>query len=119
MVTSRDIKFLLKIRTFYLLQLQVTRVGFPYNTAGDTPFLLLPVVYDIVNNVTNLIEKKDSPNLPAAVYLAFAHFKRFADYSLQPNECSLFPTVRDFLMNFTLPSEPQPQVLANFKILLI
>lgn len=91
--------------------MQVSRVGLPYNAAGDTPFLLLPVVYDTSNNITNLAEKKDAPNQPTALLLAGVHFKRFADYSMSHNECSLFPTIRDFLLNFSLSNEPQPPVM--------
>lgn len=95
-------------------QLYLTRIGFPYNSAGDTPFMLLPVVYDTANNQTTLAEKKDGPHPTTALYHAGVHVKRFNDYNMPISECSILPVVRDFLMNFSLPSENQPQVQFHF-----
>lgn len=80
-----------------------------YGSSGDAPFLVLPIVYDTQNNVTQIADKKDLPNANILSH-ASLHAKRFADYNMSHTECSLFPTIRDFLMNFSLPSEPPSQV---------
>lgn len=97
-----------------MIQLQVSRVALPYNSAGDTPFLLLPIIYDIDHNTTGMANKNETPPSSNSLAAAIQHIKnfqsRFNDYntSQQLNECSIFPTIRDFLTNF--PSEQQPQV---------
>lgn len=90
-----------------MLQLQITRIGVPYQ--GEPPNLVLPIVYDITSNLTQLAQK---PELgPSSVSTAASiQLKRFGDYhSVSPNhttECTIFPAVRDLLANLTLPSEP-------------
>lgn len=96
-----------------LFYLYVTRIGLPYNSAGDTPFMLLPVVYDTSNNQTTLAEKKDPPNPTTALYHASMHVKQFNEFNMPFNECSILPVIRDFLMNFSLPSENQTQMVSN------
>lgn len=56
-------------------------------------------------NLTQLAEKRD-PGPVSATAAASIQLKRFAEYSVMPAECSLFPAVRDLLANLTLPSEP-------------
>ncbi|EFN81998.1 Mediator of RNA polymerase II transcription subunit 14 [Harpegnathos saltator] len=88
-------------RTKTLFFLQITRIGIQYQ--GEAPSMVLPLVYDVSSNNTQLAEKRDpSP----AFATASMHLKRFSDYASTQPECSLFPTVRDLLANFSLPSEP-------------
>ncbi|XP_065205637.1 mediator of RNA polymerase II transcription subunit 14 [Planococcus citri] len=95
--------------TKILFFLQVTRVGLSYST-GDAPFLILPVLYETQYNLTQLVEKKGSPPTNA-LSLASLHIKRYGEYNKQPNKCSLFPTICDFLTNFSLPSDPPSQMI--------
>lgn len=88
----------------------MTRVGLSYGSTSDAPFLILPVMYDTQSNVTQLVEKKDLPSTSNALSHANLHVKRFAEYNMSHGECTLFPTIRDFLTNFSLPSEPPTQV---------
>lgn len=70
----------------------------------EPPSLVLPLVYDVQTNMTAVAEKRDTvpmPGLTAASQL----LKHFATY--HHGECSLFPAVRELLLNFVLPSEPQ------------
>lgn len=85
----------------------------PYQ--GDPPSLVLPLVYDISTNITQLAEKRD-PGPASATAAASMQLKRFAEYA-NPSECSLFPAIRDLLTNLTLPSEPPviPQVIIQKK----
>ncbi|XP_065213759.1 mediator of RNA polymerase II transcription subunit 14-like isoform X2 [Planococcus citri] len=91
-----------------LFFLHVVKVG----STSDVPFLMLPVLYDTQNNTTQLAEKKDDLATSNLAY-ARAHIKRFSEYNTQHNECSLFPTIRDFLMNFALPSEPSASTIQS------
>ncbi|XP_046477470.1 mediator of RNA polymerase II transcription subunit 14 isoform X1 [Neodiprion pinetum] len=99
-------------RNKILFFLQITRIGVPYQ--GETPSLVLPLVYDLANNLTQLAEKRD-PGPASATAAASSQLKRFAEYGANPTECSLFPAVRDLLANLTLPSETpvMPQVVAS------
>ncbi|XP_008554086.1 mediator of RNA polymerase II transcription subunit 14 [Microplitis demolitor] len=89
-------------RNKILFFLQIVRIGMPYQ--GDPPSLVLPLVYDISTNITQLAEKRD-PGPASATAAASMQLKRFAEYA-NPSECSLFPAIRDLLTNLTLPSEP-------------
>ncbi|XP_066584073.1 mediator of RNA polymerase II transcription subunit 14 isoform X2 [Prorops nasuta] len=98
-------------RNKILFFLQITRIGVPYQ--GEPPSLVLPLVYDVSTNLTQLAEKRD-PSPASATAAASLLLKRFAEYA-NPSECSLFPAVRDLLANLTLPSEPPviSQVVAS------
>lgn len=67
---------------------------------------MLPLVYDTQTNITQLAEKRDAGPAPA-VTAASQLLKHFAQFQNNLNECSLFPAIRELLMNLTLPSEPQ------------
>ncbi|XP_032682223.1 mediator of RNA polymerase II transcription subunit 14 isoform X1 [Odontomachus brunneus] len=97
-------------RNKILFFLQITRIGITYQ--GEPPSLVLPIVYDVGANLTQLAEKRDPGSGIAA---AGIQLKRFSDYSSTQPECTLFPAVRDLLANFTLPSEPpvMSQVVAS------
>ncbi|XP_053601349.1 mediator of RNA polymerase II transcription subunit 14 [Plodia interpunctella] len=73
-------------------------------TRMDTQ-LVLPLVYDMQQNVTQLADKRDSQPHLIAVAL---HLKRFSEFNQSHTECTLWPAVRDLLTNFTLPQEPPP-----------
>ncbi|XP_029175200.1 mediator of RNA polymerase II transcription subunit 14 isoform X4 [Nylanderia fulva] len=96
-------------RSKILFFLQLTRIGMTY--PGETSFVL-PFVYDVTTNLTQLAERRD---LSPAITAASMQLKRFAEYGANQSECSLFPAVRDLLANFTLPSEPPviSQVVAS------
>ncbi|XP_012271319.1 mediator of RNA polymerase II transcription subunit 14 isoform X2 [Orussus abietinus] len=99
-------------RNKILFFLQITRIGVPYQ--GEAPSLVLPLVYDVSTNLTQLAEKRD-PSPASATAAASLQLKRFAEYGANPSECSLFPAVRDLLANLILPSEPPviTQVVAS------
>ncbi|KAK0164402.1 hypothetical protein PV328_003035 [Microctonus aethiopoides] len=99
-------------RNKILFFLQITRIGGPYQ--GEPPSLVLPLVYDVSTNLTQLAEKRD-PGPASATAAASLQLKRFAEFGANPSECSLFPAVRDLLANLTLPSEPPviSQVVAS------
>ena len=76
--------------------------------------LVLPLVYDSINNVTQLAERRDQTGniggLGPVTNTASVMLKRFGECShmmgLQPGECSIYLAVRYLLANLTLPNEP-------------
>lgn len=93
---------------FFFIQLHITRVGVQYPAGVEPSSLVLPLVYDVNTNITQLAEKRD-PGPATATTAASLQLKRFAEFGLQHGECSVFPAVRDLLVNLILPSDP-PQV---------
>lgn len=73
-------------------------------TRGDTQ-LVLPLVYDMQLNVTQLADKQNAQPHLIAVSL---HLKRFNEFNQTHSECTLWPAVRDLITNFTLPQEAPP-----------
>lgn len=69
----------------------------------DSVSLVLPLVHVVNKNLTQLVNR-DNITSPITIALN-EQLKRFSEYGMQMNECSLFPAVRDLLMNFTLPNE--------------
>lgn len=78
----------------------------------DSVSLVLPLVHVVTKNLTQLVNR-ETISSPIAIAIN-EQLKRFADYNMHSGECSLFPAVRDLLMNFTLPNEMpmgmQPQI---------
>ncbi|KAJ0181263.1 hypothetical protein K1T71_003348 [Dendrolimus kikuchii] len=70
-------------------------------TRADTQ-LVLPLVYDMQLNVTQLADKQNAQPHLIAVSL---HLKRFIEFNQAHSECTLWPAVRDLITNFTLPQE--------------
>lgn len=69
----------------------------------DSVTLVLPLVHVVTKNLTQLVNRE---NISSPITIAVnEQLKRFADYNAHSGECSLFPAVRDLLMNFTLPNE--------------
>lgn len=99
-------------RTKILFFLQITRIGGPYPSSMEAPSLVLPLVYDVSTNLTQLAEKRD-PGPASATTAASLQLKRFAEFGVSHNECSLFPAVRDLLCTLSLPSESQAQVASS------
>nr|CAD7404784.1 unnamed protein product [Timema cristinae] len=98
-------------RSKILFFLQITRVGLQYPPNMDPPSLVLPLVYDMSTNLTQLAEKRDPQ--PSATTAASHQLKRFAEMGVNHMECSLFPAVRDLLANLILPNEPPQQQVAS------
>lgn len=77
--------------------------------------LVLPLVYDSINNVTQLAERRDTAagnmgGLGPVAHTASMMLKRFSECShmmgVQPGECSIYLAVRYILANLPLPNEP-------------
>lgn len=96
-------------RSFHL-QLQMTRVPFmPGMDWKDSVTLVLPLVHVVTKNLTQLVSRENVSS-PIA-HAVNEQLKRFSDYNVHSGECSLFPAVRDLLMNFMLPNEMPPSMI--------
>lgn len=83
----------------------MTRIGLQYPPNIEPPSLILPLIYDVTTNHTQLAEKRETP--PAlGVAQASTLLKHFAQYQTN-NDCSIFPALREVLVNLVLPTEPQ------------
>lgn len=74
----------------------------------DMPSLVLPFVYDISTNVTQLAQKSDQVHPMALnnIYMLLRNFDEM--FRSMKNECSLFPAISQLAKTLTLPNEPQP-----------
>lgn len=91
-------------------QLQITRIPYlPGMEWKDCTSIVLPMVYDVTSNITQLAERRETPGYTPAISTGAVSnmLRRFVDFSSHHGECSIFPAVRDLLMNLTLPNEPQ------------
>ncbi|KAG4074048.1 hypothetical protein HA402_014253 [Bradysia odoriphaga] len=96
------------VRLKILFFLQITRIPYlPGMDWKDSVSLVLPMVYDVSSNITQIAERRD-PVQSIATSAASHQLRRFAEYPSHHGECSLFPAVRDLIVNLTLPNEQQP-----------
>lgn len=73
----------------------------------NTPTLILPMVYDGQSNITQLAERRDAA-LSMAMTAVSMQLRRFSNEFGPTGECSIFPAVRDLLINLVTQNEPQP-----------
>lgn len=85
---------------FSFAQLQISR---------ESITLVLPLVHIVTKNLTQLVSR-DNISSPIALTIN-EQLKRFSDYNAHSGECSLYPAVRDILMNFSLPNEMSPGIV--------
>lgn len=81
------------------------------------------MVYDIQSNITQLAERRDASS-PLAMQAISMKLRQFANEFQQQqqvsglSECSIFPAVRDMLMNLSTPEDiPPPKDKVRFLIL--
>uniref|UniRef100_A0A1A9V3Z5 Mediator of RNA polymerase II transcription subunit 14 n=1 Tax=Glossina austeni TaxID=7395 RepID=A0A1A9V3Z5_GLOAU len=98
----------LMVRLKILFFLQITRIPYNGKEWKDSPSLVLPMVYDLSSNLTQLAEKREQPQSPAATAVS-AVLRHFSDHLAQPGQCSLFPAVREILISLQLPNDVPPQ----------
>jgi hypothetical protein len=72
----------------------------------DGNSLVLPIIYDVMSNATQLAEKREQVQ-SLAMNVVGNHLRRFIDFYVQQHtECSFFPAIRHLAENLTLPNEP-------------
>lgn len=98
--------------------MHITRI--PYNGTDwkDSPAMLLPMVYDLHSNITQLAEKREHPQSPSVIAVG-SLLRRFAEYSANQGQCSLFPAVRELLINLQLPNDVPPSNQVSFLIIIL
>lgn len=91
------------------LQLQITRIPYTPGMEWRDTSLVLPMVYDVKSNITQLAERREQTgvNQSPAMNAVSVLLRRFAEFG-NVNECTIFPAVRDLLMNLQWSNEPQP-----------
>ncbi|CAH0553803.1 unnamed protein product [Brassicogethes aeneus] len=98
----------LAIRNKILFFLQVNRIAMQYPTNVEPPSIVLPFIYDVGANVTSLAEKREMGSVPA-LQAASQILKNFGHFQANMADCSVFPAIRELLLNLTLPQEQQQQ----------
>ncbi|CAB3376625.1 Hypothetical predicted protein [Cloeon dipterum] len=92
-----------------LFFLSITRQGVQYPPGVEPPSFILPLVYDIVSNITQLALKQElNQVITSVVAAAHMQMKRFSETHAGYEQCSLLPAIRDLLANMVMPNEPQP-----------
>ena len=77
------------------LQLQFTRIGL--NVEAQS--LCVPMLYEINQNKVQQVDHQGSPALAAIA----AMLQRFSELHHNPNECAIFPAVRELMTNLVIP----------------
>merc|ERR1719282_1821624 len=90
------------IKDKILFMLQLTRLGLP---PGQEPqAVIVPILHIPASNVTQIAEQRAQAGHPPPVALQNmkAMLKRFHDYNPEPHRCTIFPSVRELLLNLQL-----------------
>lgn len=88
-----------------LFILQLTRINVQIPPGTDSQTIVIPILYDIANNVTQMAEQR-SPGAPPPTQASVAvnnMLKRFTEYASKPSECSILPAVRELMTNLVVP----------------
>lgn len=93
------------IKDRMLFFLQLTRIGLNLPTGVEPQTLVVPIVYDMNSNTTQLADRRDPASLSPTAPISIIRntLKRFSDYNPQPTECSIYPAIRELLTNLVIP----------------
>lgn len=75
----------------------------------ELPSLVIPMVYDVNANITQLAERRDATGTIAssATNTASLLLRRFAELhkanAAATGECTIFPAIRELLTNYVMP----------------
>lgn len=112
-------------------QLQITRIPIGYTAASSSPpttplddvtdephserpSLVIPMVYDVNANITQLAERRDATGTitSSATNSASQLLRRYAELhkanAATSGECSIFPAIRELLTNYVMPRSDSP-----------
>lgn len=85
----------------------------------ERPSLVIPMVYDVNANITQLAERRDSTGTitSSATNSASQLLRRFAEQhkanAAVSGECTIFPAVRELLTNYVMPMEGDATAAAS------
>ncbi|KAL5011139.1 hypothetical protein ScPMuIL_013444 [Solemya velum] len=91
-----------------VIAFQLTRIGLQLPKGTEPQSIFTPLKYDPANNsIQLLLFDSTKPNAthkqtPAQAEVA-VRLKRFTEFHQNPNECSIFPAVRELMANLVLP----------------
>lgn len=78
----------------------------------ERPSLVIPMVYDVNANITQLAERRDATGTitSSATNTASLLLRRFAELhkanAAVSGECTIFPAIRELLTNYVMPMDP-------------
>lgn len=83
------------------MQLELTKIT--DQPIQQHPVVVLPIIYDIVNQITQLVERRDLTTPAIIMSEANAQLRRFLEQRGVPTaESSLYAAIRDLLSNLSL-----------------
>ncbi|XP_076370105.1 mediator complex subunit 14 isoform X1 [Tachypleus tridentatus] len=95
----------LMVQNKILLFFQLTRIGLNLAPGVEPQTVVVPILYDINNNVTQLWDRRGhsslSPTDPLSVIGNM--LRRFNEYNPPQGECSIYPALRELLTNLVIP----------------
>ena len=89
-----------------MFQLQLTHIVAipPVGTSESQTTIFVPILHDMNTNMTQYYhDQRQPPPSNPATQAIMDMFKRFHSYNAKPNECSLYPAVRELLSNLQIP----------------
>jgi len=74
------------------------------------PIVVLPIIYDIGNQVTQLVDRRDLNTPGIIIQAANMQLRKFTERGVPTTESSLYAAIHDLLSNLTLqmPGQPGP-----------
>lgn len=94
------------IKNKLLFFIQLTRIGLNFAPGTEPQTVVLPIVYDVSSNTTQLADRQPPPANMAptsATSIISNVLKRFAEFNTKPGECSIFPAIRELMTNLIIP----------------
>jgi mediator of RNA polymerase II transcription subunit 14 len=70
---------------------------------GEAQSVIVPLLYDTNSNTTTLAEHRTVQAQPPANQAISNMLKRFSEFNSKPNDCSLYPSVKELLTNLVIP----------------
>lgn len=90
-----------------ILQLELTKIT--EQPIAQHPIVVLPIIYDIGNQLTTLVERRDLNTPPFIMHSVAIQLRKFLDKrGVATSESSLYAAIHDLLSNLTLQTG-QPQ----------
>ncbi|XP_033107464.1 mediator of RNA polymerase II transcription subunit 14-like [Anneissia japonica] len=93
------------VRNKILFFIQLTRNVNNLVPGQELQTIIVPIIHDPNTNSTlQLDQSLQNASANSASPQVSAMLKRFNEYNINSSECSIFPAIRDLMMNLTLPS---------------
>ncbi|XP_050393117.1 mediator of RNA polymerase II transcription subunit 14 [Patella vulgata] len=95
------------VKAKVLIVIQLTRIGINLPPGKEAQSINIPLLYDLHYNTVNFFQYNDRGQnkqltTPTA-HAIMVMLTRFGDLHQNPNECALFPAIRELMTNLVLP----------------